>query len=108
MFAFHTAYKVSVAFVVYVPPALHVAVVAVELVDQPLNVYPVLVGLVLDRVSDSSYHLVWLLGAPDPPLALYETVYDGFALIVILLLAVIVLPDSMSMSLKLAQKLIVR
>ena len=47
-------------------------------VAQPLNSYFALVGTVLDSVSVSPYHFVCADGAPEPPLALYDTVYDAF------------------------------
>lgn len=46
-----TAYNVTVVYNAYVPPAEYVALVAEELVAHPRNLYPVLVGLVLDSVT---------------------------------------------------------
>ena len=42
----------------------------------PAKLYPVLVGIVLERVKSLKYHFVWLDGAPVPPFASNETVYD--------------------------------
>ena len=50
------------------------ALVAVEDVLHPKNVYPVLVGFVVDNVRFTPWVLVWDAGAPVPPLALYEIV----------------------------------
>ena len=42
---------------------------------QPWNRYPVLVGTVEDNVRETLYVFVCAEGAPEPPFALYETVY---------------------------------
>ena len=42
---------------------------------QPWNRYPVLVGTVEDKVRETLYVFVCAEGAPEPPFALYETVY---------------------------------
>ena len=72
----HTAYSVVFAFVVNESPGLYVALVAVLLVDQPRNVYPVLVGVALLNVSAVPWSFVCSDGAPMPPFALYCIAYD--------------------------------
>ena len=42
---------------------------------QPWNMYPERVGTVADSVKDTLYVFVCADGAPEPPFALYETVY---------------------------------
>ena len=64
-----------------------------ELVAQPWNVYPSRVGAVLDSVRVSPYHLVCEDGAPEPPFALYVTLYDGRADTVNGLYAMVLPPD---------------
>ena len=61
-------------FEVYFPPGEYDAEVEPLLSPHQTKSYPVLVGVVLDRVKSLKYHFVWLDGAPEPPLALYEIV----------------------------------
>ena len=61
----------------YVPPAAYVAEVAVELVDQPWKIYPVLVGVEVDKVLLAPCALYWVDGTVPPvyPFPLYEMEY---------------------------------
>ena len=70
MFLAHTAYKVVLALVVNVPPALYDALVALLEVLQPWKVYPVRVGVVEESLRFVVCHFVCELGAPLPPFAL--------------------------------------
>ena len=70
MFSFHTAYNVTVALfvavrLVTVSPAEYVAVVAVGFVLHPINVYPVLCGIVDGNATVVSYLAdIALVGTP--------------------------------------------
>ena len=63
--------------VLNVAPGAYVALVAVELVDQPKKLYLVLVGDVLDKVIFVPCVLVCALGTLETifPFLLYEIVY---------------------------------